>query len=392
MAKSSKKRKDTDIEKKQTRKQIAMGRKEARQNRIILILVGALALIIVTILVVGVVQELLIKPNKPVATVNGTKINTDDYQELVTYNRYNQYMNIGNLQEALDGLAASPEENEFLISFYEQQLGQLQSSLALLPQTTLDELIDDTLIQQKAEADGITVSDQEVDEALDSDLESILSPEPQEPITGTADLPTPEPVTQQDKDDLYNLILSNMTLTDKAFRTIIQRNLLRGKVQEAMAAQVPTTGEVHHVQLIQTETEEEAVTAQTRIEAGEDFAVVAQEVSTDTLSVEQGGDLGWVAEGMLSQRYGQDLETYAFDLEIGTLGVVESNGMFYVVLVVERDENGPLPAEVLTPMQNSALLDWLDEQKASPDVEIERSLDPDQIPEDPFAQLLQGGY
>jgi hypothetical protein len=390
MAKSSKKRKGSAEETKQTKKQIAFSRKESRQNRIILISVGILAAIIVVVLTVGVIQELVLKPSQPVATVNSVKLPTDDYQDLLTYNRYNQYVNISNLQNSLDDLRASPEGNEFLISFYEQQLGQLQSSLALLPQSTLDELIEDELIRVKAESEGLSVSDDEVKQTISEDLRLALSAAPQEPLTGTEQLPTPTPIPQSQVDELFNTILNNMHLTDRGLRNIVRRSMLRGKVQELLASEVPTTGLVVDLQLIQTETEDEALAAKERIEGGEDFAIVAQEVSTDTISAESGGDLGWVTPGQLSGRYGPELDASVFDLETGKLAVVESNGMYYVVVVLERDENGPLPVEVLGAQQNSALSAWLAERQASPDVEIERHLETDQIPSDPFARSL--GY
>jgi parvulin-like peptidyl-prolyl isomerase len=390
MAKSSRKRKDSAEKTRQTKKQIALSRKESRQNRIILIGVGILVAVVVLVLAIGVIQELVLKPSQPVATVNSVKIPTSDYQDLLTYNRYNQHVNISNLQNSLDDLRAAPEGNEFLISFYEQQLGQLQSSLALLPQSTLDELIEDELIRVKAEAEGISVSDDEVQQTISEDLRLALSAASQEPLTGTEQLPTPTPIPQQQVDEFYNSILNNMRLTDKEFRNIVQRTMLRGKVQELLASEVPTTGLVVDLQLIQTETEDEALAARQRIDGGEDFAIVAQEVSTDTISAESGGELGWVTPGQLSGRYGPELDTAIFDLEIGELAVVESNGMYYVVVVLDRDENGPLPDEVLVSRQNSALSDWLAERQASPDVEIERQLETDQIPSDPFASLL--GY
>jgi hypothetical protein len=58
------------------------------------------------------------------------------------------------------------------------------------------------------------------------------------------------------------------------------------------------------------------------------------------------------------------------------------------VMVVDRDENGPLPADVLAQRQSSALADWLEEQKASPDVKIERLLTSEQIPPDPYTSYL----
>jgi parvulin-like peptidyl-prolyl isomerase len=390
MAKSSRKRKGPAEAAKQTKKQIAFSRKEARQNRIILISVGILVAVIVLVLAIGVIQELILTPSRPVATVNNVKLPMSDYQALLNYNRYNQYVNISNLQNSLDDLQASPEGNEFLISFYEQQLGQLQSSLALLPQTTLDELIEDELIRVKAETEGISVSDDEVQQTISEDLRLALSAAPQEPLTGTEQIPTPTPIPQSQVDELYNTILNNMHVTDGEFLNIVQRSMLGDKVQELLASKVPTTGLVVDLQLIQTETEDEALAAKERIEGGEDFSIVAQEVSTDTLSSGSGGAVGWVTPGQLSGRYGSELDATIFDLEIGELAVVESNGMYYVVAILDRDENGPLPAEVLSAQQNSALSDWLAERQASPDVEIERLLESDQIPPDPFASTA--GY
>ena len=390
MAKSSKKRKGSTEAARQTKKQIAISRKESRQRRIILICVGVLVAVIVLVLAIGVIQELVLKPSTPVASVNGVKVPMDDYQNLLTYNRYNQYVNISNLQSSLDDLRASPEENEFLISFYEQQLGQLQSSLALLPQSTLDELIGDELIRQKAEADGITVSADEVEQAISEDLRVALSPAPQEPLTATEQLPTATPIPQDQIDELYDTILGNMRLSDRGLRDIVGRTILRGKLQEALANEVPTTGLVVNLQMIQTETEEEALAAKGRIESGEDFAIVAQEVSTDTVSAEDGGNLGWVTPGQLSVRYGENLDSSAFTTDVGTLAVVESNGMYYLILALDRDEDGSLPAEVLSARQNNALNEWLTERQASSDVQIERLLETDQIPSDPFAASI--GY
>ncbi len=388
MAKSSKKRRDAPQDQKQTRKQIARGRKEAQQNRIIFISVGLLGAIVIVVLAIGLLQEFVLKPGQPVAKVDGVSIRTDDYRDLVTYDRYNQYMTISNLQSSLDELNASPEENEFLISFYEQQLGQLQSSLLFLPETTLDNLIEDELVRQKAEQEGLVVTADEVEQAINDDIRRALTPSSQEPITSTEQIPTPTPIPQERIDEVLSTIVGNMKISEDSFRAIVERNLLRSKVQELLASQVPTTGLVVEVALIQTETEEEALAAQQRIEAGEDFAVVAQEVSTDTVTAEEGGGLGWVTIGQLNARYGQDLEDFVFSLDTGETGFVESDGMFYIVRVSARDDNGPLPTEVLTRRQSSALTDWLEERKASPDVLIERLLEPDQIPTDPYAGTL----
>jgi len=383
MAKSSKKKQTTSA--KQTKKQVALGRKTSRQNRIIWISMAALVLVIVAVLAAGIITEIVLKPASPVAIVNGAKVRLDDYENLLTYRRSNQHSTIRNLESSLQGLDPNDEGNQFLISFYEQQLSQLQANLNTAPQDALEEMIEDQLIREKAEEAGLTVTAAEVEQTIMSDLRQAVAPPPQAAITDTQGIPTPTPVPDAQLKEIYQNALQNMGLTDEAFRKIVERGLWRQKVQELLASQVPTTGLVAHVELIQTDTKEEALAAQERIDNGEDFALVAQQVSTDTVSAADGGDLGWVAKDQLAYRYGQEVEDTAFSAEIGTINLVESGGKFYLVRVVERDENGPLPESVLGQKQASALTDWLAQRLSAPDVKIERLLDLDNIPPDPFA-------
>jgi foldase protein PrsA len=393
MGKSNHRRqKAVQLPKQQTKKQIAMGRKEARQRRIILLSVGAVGLVILVVLLVGAIQQLILAPARPVATVNGEKIRTDVYQDLVTYRRYNHYVTISNLQSSLEQLqTADDETSDFLVTFYQQQLSQLQSQLSAIPQSALEELIEDALIRQKAEAEGITVSAADVDENIQTDLQGAFV-QSQDVVTGTEQLPAATPVPQKEIDELYNTILGNITISDRAFRGIVQRSLLRDEVEELLAGQVITTGLVVHAQLIKTETEEEALAAKERIDSGEDFALVATEVSTDTTTAEQGGDLGWVTTGQLVSRYGQAVEDEVLSLSPGEMSIVESGEMYYVVQVLDRDENGPLPEAVVTQRRSNALNEWLAQRKLASDVQIERLLTSNQIPSDPFVRQTQTGF
>ena len=374
----------------QTKKQIALGRKQARQNRIIILSVLGIAAVVVLVLAIGLLQELVFKPSQPVAIVNDTKIPAKDYWPLLRYQRYSLHNSILNLQAGLQSLDPNQEGNDFLISFYGQQLQQLESSLSLAPQNTLDELIDHALIREKAEELDITVTNAEVEQFIDDEVRQALSPATSV-ITGTEGTPTPTPVADKDVQDYYKGLLDSFGVTDRQFQDIVRRDLYRTKVEDYLASQVPTTGLVIHVQLIQTDTEEQALAAQARIEGGEDFAIVAQEVSTDTLTASDGGDLGWVTTGQLASRYGQEVEDLAFSMQPGDMGTTSSNEKFYVIQVLERDENGPLPQDVITQRQGTALSDWLTERRDSPDVTIERLLDPAQIPPDPFATPVTTG-
>ncbi len=374
---------------KQTKKQIALGRKEAQQLRIIWLSLGALGLVILFILGFAVVSEAVVKPSRPVAIVNGTKISLKSYEGLLTYYRYNLHQNIKQVNNALNTLDPNDETGQFLYSFYAQQAQQLEAYLTTASDSVVDQLIEDALIQEKAREAGIIVTSQEVTQAINDminqDAQYSALASAQSTVTDTTQIPTPTPLPQAEIDKIYNTMLTDMKLSDKQFREIVESNLLRQKVQEFLAGQVITTGLVAHVQMVQADSQEEADAALKRIESGEDFAIVAKEVSTDTQTAETGGDLGWVASGQLSSRYGQEVDTAVFAMDAGTARVVESNGLFYVIRVAEKNENGPLPDEVVTARKNSALEDWLTERKASPDVKIERLLQPDQIPADPFA-------
>jgi parvulin-like peptidyl-prolyl isomerase len=386
MAKRTKKRKD-QTNQRQTKKQIAISRRAARQNRIIYLSLAAVGLIVLTVVAIGVIQELVVRPSSPVGIVNGTKIRTNEFEDLLQYRRYNAHIAILNLQNQLSTLDPNDEGNEFMRSFYEQQLNQLQSRLALAPEETLDELIQDVLVQEKAAESGITVTDEDVTQSIQEDLKLAAAPPVQTPITDTQQLVTPTAVPQEELDEIYQNALSNMGLTDREFRNIVERGLYRSELQELMASQVPTTGLVVHVQLIQTDTEAKASVALDRVQAGEDFAIVAREVSSDTLTAEDGGDLGWITTGQLSSRYGEELEAAVSALGEGEIEKVDSGDRFYVVLLAERDENGPLPADVVSQQQATALSDWLAEREASPEVEIERLLRVEQIPPDLYESL-----
>lgn len=367
----------------QTKKQIAFGRKQARQNRIIWASIGLLAVVILAILASGVVREVVMRPATAVATVNGQKIRSDDFEAMLLLRRYSLHQALGELTASLQQLDPEDETNQQLISIFQSQMSLYESELAALPTTVLEELIEDQLIAQKAKELNLTITSADVDRDIyESQTQGLQQTAP---LTGTETIETPTPIPQKEVDAALQASLDAVGISNREYRAIVERQLLRAAVQESLAGQVATTGLVLHVQQIQTDTEEQANEASTRLANGEDFATVARELSTDAQVEETGGDLGWIAPGQEAALYGQDWDTFVEGLEVGALGQVESNGTFYVVQLLERDDNGALPESVLQQRKSSALADWLAEQMTSPDVTIERLLDPGDIPDDPFA-------
>ena len=82
--------------------------------------------------------------------------------------------------------------------------------------------------------------------------------------------------------------------------------------------------------------------ARARIEGGEDFAAVAQEVSEDPSSAARGGDLGFFGRGRMVPAF----EEAAFGAQPGELvGPVESDFGVHLLEVTERREGGRVPFE-----------------------------------------------
>jgi peptidyl-prolyl cis-trans isomerase D len=78
------------------------------------------------------------------------------------------------------------------------------------------------------------------------------------------------------------------------------------------------------------EAEAEANAALARIEAGEDFATVAAEVSDDAGTRNAGGDLGWMTRGVLVGPF----EDTLFEMEVGDVaGPVETEFGFHVLML-----------------------------------------------------------
>jgi len=69
-----------------------------------------------------------------------------------------------------------------------------------------------------------------------------------------------------------------------------------------------------------------------RVRAGEDFSTVAAELSDDTGTSTQGGDLGWIARGMLEGPF----EDALYGMQVGDIqGPVETNFGYHVLLLEE---------------------------------------------------------
>jgi parvulin-like peptidyl-prolyl isomerase len=177
-------------------------------------------------------------------------------------------------------------ETEFDMEYYTKMLEfytrDMSADYVPFMASYVVELIErDELVRQEAIELGITVSDDEVDEELKK----------------------------------YDPPLS------KDYRDIARTKLLLEKMRdEYFDEQFPEYVDQRHVMAMFLESEAQANEVITRLEAGEDFGELAAELSLDSVTKQEAGDLGWCPLGALPLMVESDiLEESAFGLEVGVL-------------------------------------------------------------------------
>lgn len=149
-----------------SRKQQNRVLREHNQRRMITIATITIAILVVLILGYGALDTLVLQQNKPVATVDGEKISLTDFQARVRYDRYQLIQNTVTLQQYQQMFSF----DQTYASYFAQQIQTNVSLLenpSVLGDQVIEELINDVVIAKQAEKLGITVSEAEVDAALE---------------------------------------------------------------------------------------------------------------------------------------------------------------------------------------------------------------------------------
>ncbi|MBE9512585.1 MAG: peptidylprolyl isomerase [Chloroflexi bacterium] len=120
-------------------------------------------------------------------------------------------------------------------------------------------------------------------------------------------------------------------------------------------------GELFNVQVMLLGSEKEAQNVMARLENGEDFAVLAEEVSQDSASKEDGGDLGWLGP----EKIYEPIKDFVLNAETGTLDepikdeAVTTQGGYWLVEVLDKDDNKKISNDDRGFLKNKALSEWV---------------------------------
>jgi peptidyl-prolyl cis-trans isomerase SurA len=258
-------------------------------------------------------------------------------------------------QPRVDGIVAVVNDQAILESDVEEQLYLLLLRAQQQPDSTiidtlrrqvLEQLIDDKLIVAEAQKQGITVSDAEVNRAVEQQIA-----QKKQELGGEQAFREQlrrENTTEERVRDTYRKDLRLQMIGQRMIgRQFPQKPVPQAEAEayfKANPTKFPKAPPEVRLSVIQIPVMPDsaasakgraaAVAARKRVEAGEKFAKVAGEVSEDPNSARSGGDLGYFTQGTMEPAF----DAAAFSVPVGKLSdpVLTPYG-WHVLEVMERD-------------------------------------------------------
>ncbi len=416
----------------QSKKHIARLERERRQTRLIQYTAIAVVAAVVLIVGYGILDINVLQKLQPVAEVNGEKITTKEFQARVTIQRnqlLNQYMQYLQLQQYFDTSA---------------QLQQIESTLdtpTIIGQQVLDGMIRNVLIRQEAKKRGISISAEELEKfkqeqfgffqngtptptmtptqmdvsypTLSAQQLALVTVTPLPTVgptstplpTATVDpaftpeatstpaptpfpSPTATPYTLEGYQNTFATAQASFVeggVTEEQYGAIFEIELLRQKLFDIVTADTPREEEQVWARHILVTTEAEARVIIERLKNGEDFGMLATELSQDTGSGAKGGDLGWFGKGQMVAPF----EEAAFSLGIGEISEpIQSDFGWHIIQVINR-ATLPLTDSQYEQARETAFDDFLTKLREEAEVTI-YDYWVDRIPTTPGLEALQG--
>ncbi len=262
-----------------------------------------------------------------VAVVNGYKITSDFLNMMADMNRI--LMGIHSLDEKFFTVLTSTQEGLAFLQRYREAV--------------LSELIDQLLIQQLAEKEGVSPSESEVEKAVEKDINDALKNLKMKKTDFEKYLST----VGMNMNSLEER-LAWMYKTSKSLENLKEKVTKDATVSEAEIKsyydKIKTKSKVH-LYAIFLGSESDAEKAMKRIENGEAFTEVASDMSIEKTSAAKGGDLGFLDVRVVESIFGKD---YASRIEKASEGAIlgpYKMGRSWVIFMVKEKKREVLKYE-----------------------------------------------
>ncbi len=274
-------------------------------------------------------------------------------------------------QQVLDRIVAIVDKDVILESELTGQIQFLAFNNHIDPKTpglrdqVLQNMINERLIVAKADEDSVTVSDDEVQQQLDAQIQSRIQ----------------QVGSESRLEEIYGMPISKIK---REYRDEMRKNLLVQKMQQQhfqgeqvgryevedffrtyhdSLPPVPEEVDLSRIYVVPKPTPEALSDARTRaqalldsLKAGADFSALAKKYSQDPGSADQGGDLGLVRRG----QFVKEFETAVFALTDGQISpIVQTEFGFHIIQLIERRGDAVHARHILIRVQKSKAGDSL---------------------------------
>jgi parvulin-like peptidyl-prolyl isomerase len=257
-------------------------------------------------------------------------------------------------------LAARVDDIPILLRDYEKQVTEWETAFigqsaqlteadkqAMLAQgrrQVLDVMIEQALIERAAAAEGVQVSDAELDAVITRDIQ------------------------ENGGQEKFEAWLQANNWTRDEYRTRQRSMMISFMMFERVTRNVPTQAEQVHARHILVADSAQANEILSQLQAGTDFGQLARQHSLDPSTKESGGDLGFFPRGTLVV---PEVEEVAFALSVGQISQVISSPMgFHIVQVVERVQDKPLTEEAWQALKETTFRRWVSELWQQANIEV----------------------
>ena len=228
-------------------------------------------------------------------------------------------------------------------------LTAVNTQAALRPDLALNVLLGDALLRQRSGELDVVVTSDEIDQMIVDRFEPR-----QAGATETIDTLTA--VGQ----DLFETFLEDVNVSEEDYRSWAEGLLLQQEVRAHFDSLQPEETEQVFVEWIVTASSVTALQAFERVDRGEDFSVVAEELNIERTLTAPNGELGWVPRGAIP-----DLDLVVFDseLERDTLvGPLVTSLGSVVLRITDGPSEQPL-SDVMSRLASASVFQgWMDEQ------------------------------
>ena len=305
----------------------------------------ALAIAVVAILGYGLYQDKIAKPaavaaarNAPVAKVGSQTVTRGWFNKVLTYQEARLANQAQQYQTAISGLQGSKSKTaQAQVAQYQAILQQVQSAQSTVAQSTYSQLVDTAIVQQRAAAAGLKLTQAQKDKYIKSLYKQ---------AGGSAAFAADAAKAGFTAEEFKNLFLGNYEVS---------------KLQTMLANKVTKTALEAHTRNILLKTQAQAEAVKQQLASGKaTWKQLSLKYNTDSTKT-TGGDLGWNPKGQMVPQY----DRVAFSAPVGSINVVHSSFGWHVMQVVARGQH-PLTATQLQTNQQNALNNWVAQEEKSP--------------------------